>query len=202
MDFRVGGAFAENVHATWRWAFYINLCIGGAFAPVYIFYLPRGDPQPDCGTMQKLKQIDFLGVILNAGAFTALIMAIDFGGNLYSWSAGQEIALWTVGGILLVGFTLQQRFKIGTTERQRIFPADFLQKPIMWLLFTLMCAASTCVVVSDPLSPWERKYILILPFRSPPTTSHCTSNLYVGTAPCLPPSACSPLSPRWCLWGS
>lgn len=102
--------------------------------------------------MQKLRQIDYLGVILNAGTFTTLVMAIDFGGNLYNWAGGQEIALWTVGGALLIGFVLQQKFKIGTTQHERIFPADFLRKPIMWLLFVLMCAASTCVVVSDPLS--------------------------------------------------
>lgn len=147
--YRVGGAFSENTHATWRWAFYINLCIGGAFAPIYIFCLPRGDPQPNNRIVQKLRQIDYLGVILNAGTFATLVMAIDFGGNLYNWNGGQEIALWTVGGVLLIAFVLQQKFKIGTSRSKRIFPAEFLRKPIMWLLFTLMCAASTCVVVSD-----------------------------------------------------
>ncbi|KAJ5461966.1 uncharacterized protein N7458_003518 [Penicillium daleae] len=37
----VGGAFAQSTHATWRWAFYINLCIGVAFLPIYIAYLPE-----------------------------------------------------------------------------------------------------------------------------------------------------------------
>ncbi|KAJ5586729.1 uncharacterized protein N7459_002494 [Penicillium hispanicum] len=143
----VGGAFSENVHATWRWAFYINLCIGGAFAPVYIFFLPRGDPQKEAGITQKLLQIDYLGMILNVGAFTALIMAINFGGNLYDWNARQEIALWAVGGVLLLVFVLQQRFTVGTTDTERIFPADLLRFPLMWILFALMCAASTCVFV-------------------------------------------------------
>lgn len=146
---RIGGAFSENLHATWRWAFYINLCIGGAFAPIYIFFLPRGDPQKDIRLKQKLLQIDYLGMVLNVGAFTALIMAINFGGNLYDWGTGQEIALWVVGGVLLLLFALQQRFTIGTTDTERIFPADFLRQPLMWLLFALMCSASTCVFVSD-----------------------------------------------------
>lgn len=146
---RIGGAFSENSHATWRWAFYINLCIGGAFAPIYIFFLPRGDPQKDIRLKQKLLQIDYLGMVLNVGAFTALIMAINFGGDLYDWGAGQEIALWVVGGVLLLLFALQQRFTIGTTDTERIFPADFLRQPLMWLLFALMCSASTCVFVSD-----------------------------------------------------
>lgn len=98
---------------------------------------------------QKLLQIDYLGMILNVGAFTALIMAINFGGNLFDWAAGQEIALWVVGGVLLLLFALQQRFTIGTTDAERIFPADFLRQPLMWLLFALMCSASTCVFVSN-----------------------------------------------------
>ncbi|KAJ5947957.1 major facilitator superfamily transporter [Penicillium verhagenii] len=143
----VGGAFAENPHATWRWAFYINLCIGAAFAPVYFFWLPRADPQFAVPLKRKLCQVDYLGAVLNAGGFTALIMAINFGGNLYSWGAGQEIALWVVAGVLLLVFSLQQLFWIGTSRHERIFPADFLRAPIMWLLFVLMCCAATCVFI-------------------------------------------------------
>ncbi|MCJ1303209.1 hypothetical protein MMC08_006017 [Hypocenomyce scalaris] len=143
----VGGAFADNHSATWRWAFYINLCIGAAFAPVYLLLLPRADPQPSTSLMKKLKQLDYHGIILNVGAFTALIMAINFGGNLFAWNNGREIALWVVGGVLLLMFVLQQRFKIGTTKLQRTFPADFLNMKIMWILFFLMSAAATCVFV-------------------------------------------------------
>ena len=146
--FSVGGAFADNHSATWRWAFYINLCIGAAFAPVYLLLLPRADPQPSTSLMKKLKQLDYHGIILNVGAFTALIMAINFGGNLFAWNNGREIALWVVGGVLLLMFVLQQRFKIGTTKLQRTFPADFLNMKIMWILFFLMSAAATCVFVS------------------------------------------------------
>ena len=36
----IGGAFSQS-SVGWRWAFYINLLIGGVFAPVYIFMIPR-----------------------------------------------------------------------------------------------------------------------------------------------------------------
>ncbi|OQE23756.1 hypothetical protein PENSTE_c008G04708 [Penicillium steckii] len=143
----IGGAFAENRHATWRWSFYINLCIGAAFSPIYIFYLPRGDPQKLVKLRQKFSQIDFLGMVLNIGALTALIMAINFGGNLFAWGSGREIALWVVGGVILLLFIVQQAFHIGTTYAERVFSADFLRKPLMWLLFTLMACAGTCVFV-------------------------------------------------------
>lgn len=41
----VGGAFADS-HATWRWAFYTNRCVGGLSAPIYGFLLPKTDPSP------------------------------------------------------------------------------------------------------------------------------------------------------------
>ena len=96
---------------------------------------------------QKLKQLDFPGIILNVGAFVSLIMALTFGGTEYKWSDGREIALWVVGGVLMLSFVLQQAFSIGTTPETRLFPVDFLQKRIMWILFALMSAASTCVFV-------------------------------------------------------
>lgn len=145
---RVGGAFSENKHATWRWAFYINLCIGAAFSPIYIFCLPRGDPQKHIKIQQKLLQIDYLGMILNIGALTALIMAINFGGNIFAWDSDREIALWVVGGVILLLFVVQQAFTVGTTDTERVFPPDFLRMPLMWLLFCLMCCAATCVFVS------------------------------------------------------
>ncbi|KAJ5737689.1 uncharacterized protein N7483_002814 [Penicillium malachiteum] len=156
----VGGAFSQNVNMTWRWAFYINLCIGGILSPVFVFYLPKGDPQPEVRLKRKLLQIDYLGILLNTGTFSALIMAINFGGTLFAWGAGQEIALWVVGGVLLIMFALQQRFTLGTTEGERIFPADFLSRPLMWLLFAEMSAAGTCVFIPTYYIPLYCQFVI------------------------------------------
>ncbi|KAJ5089071.1 major facilitator superfamily transporter [Penicillium argentinense] len=155
----VGGAFAQNRHATWRWAFYINLVIGAAFALLWLWKLPRGDPQKNKTFWQKIQQIDFLGMVLNIGALVALIMAINFGGNLYAWSSGSEIALWVAGGVVLLLFALQQGFAFGTTKELRIFPADLLRKPLMWNLFTLMCCAATCVFVPTYYIPLYFQFV-------------------------------------------
>lgn len=191
---RVGGAFSENRHATWRWAFYINLCIGAAFSPIYIFCLPRGDPQKHTKFQQKLLQIDYMGMILNVGAFTALIMAINFGGNIFAWDSGREIALWVVGGVVLLLFVLQQAFTVGTTDTERVFPADFLRMPLMWLLFCLMCCAATCVFVST-------RGVLMgftdAANRCRHTTSRCTSSLFGAILLWVQLSGCFHLSFPW-----
>lgn len=133
-------------------------------------------------------------MVLNIGALTALIMAINFGGNLFAWGSGREIALWVVGGVILLLFLVQQAFHIGTTYTERVFPADLLRRPLMWLLFTLMACAGTCVFVSgvarliDPADD-------IIRFRR--TISHCSFNSSEETRLWALRSDYSHLSSQW-----
>ncbi|KAJ5754360.1 hypothetical protein N7533_003903 [Penicillium manginii] len=120
---------------------------------------PVVTPQTATSFRQKLLQIDYLGMTLNVGAFTALIMATNFGGNIFSWESGREIALWVVGGVVLLLFVLQQAFSVGTTETERVFPADFLRMPLMWPLFCLMCCAATCVFVPTYYIPLHFQFV-------------------------------------------
>lgn len=143
----VGGAFAES-SATWRWAFYINLLIGAVFAPVYIALLPSADPQPNTGFIDRLKQLDWLGMVLNVSSFAALTMAVSFGGTLYEWNSGKEITLFVVGGVLLIAFAVTQSYSVFTTETQRLFPVEFLRSPILVMLFVTMSCAATAIFVS------------------------------------------------------
>lgn len=78
----IGGAFVESP-ATWRWAFYLNLCVSGLFAPVYLFLIPSFKPRADARKTTPLRKYDVLGTVLSIGAIISLIMAIDFGGTLY-----------------------------------------------------------------------------------------------------------------------
>ncbi|KAI8240933.1 Efflux pump patC [Colletotrichum sp. SAR 10_99] len=121
----VGGAFADS-GATWRWAFYINLPIGGLAAPVYLWMLPSPDPQPGASLWQRLKEIDWIGAPLMLGAIICFTMGISFGGVMYDWDSGQEIALFVVAGVLFIVFGLQQAYCIGTTKERRLFPVELI----------------------------------------------------------------------------
>lgn len=110
------------------------------------------NPQRGVSWIQKFWQIDWLGFILNSGYLVCLTMAIAFGGTMFDWNSGSEIALWVVGTFLLLLFIAQQRFAFTTTKDDRIFPCDFLRKPIMWLLFSVMACASTSIFVSEFLA--------------------------------------------------
>ncbi|KAL8785574.1 MAG: hypothetical protein Q9195_008592 [Heterodermia aff. obscurata] len=142
----VGGALADS-SATWRWAFYLNLCVGGAFAPVWLFLLPRFDPRPGVALKRRFAEIDYMGTLLMIGAFVSGIMAISFGGNVYAWNSGRIIGLFVCSGILFILFGIQQTLAILTTEERRIFPIQFVKSKIMLVLFAETSAASTACFI-------------------------------------------------------
>ena len=133
----VGGGFELY---TWCWAFYINLLFGAILLPAYLFVIPSNDPLPGVSVWQKLARFDWVGAVLSVGAFTTLVMAINFGGTLYAWSSGQIIALFVVSAILWVVFGLQQAFNILTPGPNRMFPMHLLRRKEPVLLF-ISCAA-------------------------------------------------------------
>lgn len=80
----IGGAFTVS-SATWRWAFYINLVIGGACAPVYVLLVPSVDPRPGTTIQKRAAEIDLVGTVLMIGTLVSGLMAISFGGTVYAW---------------------------------------------------------------------------------------------------------------------
>ena len=138
----VGGAF-ELV--TWRWAFYVNLIIGGIWAPIYFFLLPSFDPQAGTPFAQRGANFDFLGAVLSVAGFVTFIMAMSFGGAVYAWNSGSIITLFVVGILCWIAFFTTQHFCWLTNDRSRMFPMHFFKKKEALLLFLLMgtgaCAA-------------------------------------------------------------
>jgi MFS family permease len=141
----IGGAFADNIHTTWRWAFYINLVIGGTFAPVCLFLLPSFDPRPGVSYRKRLSEIDFLGAILIIGATASGVMALNFGGLTWPWNSGKIIGLFCISGVLFILFGLQQVYTVLTNTEQRLFPVHFLKSRTMLILFTVTASAGTAV---------------------------------------------------------
>lgn len=130
----VGGAFSDS-SATWRWAFYLNLVIGGITAPIYLFYLPAVTPPSVAaakanGTLlsvrSRLASLDYVGFLLSASAWVALTLALLSAGTQWSWSDGRTIATLTAFGVLFVGYILQQYFCLFTTPATRSFPGHLI----------------------------------------------------------------------------
>ncbi|KAG9984867.1 major facilitator superfamily transporter, partial [Aureobasidium melanogenum] len=137
----VGGGFDK---VSWRWAFYLNLIIGGVFAPVYLFMLPSFDPQPKTVSFfGRAKNFDFVGAALSIASILCLVMAINFGNALYAWNSGQIISMFVLSFVLLVVFAVQQKFAWFTTKTERMFPAHLIKNKEANLLFICAACANT-----------------------------------------------------------
>ncbi|KAL9636204.1 MAG: hypothetical protein Q9164_002966 [Protoblastenia rupestris] len=148
----IGGAFSES-SVGWRWAFYINLFIGAVCAPFYIFMIPSKDPRPGASLRARAVEMDYPGIVLQAGALTAFIIAINWGGITYPWNSGRIIALFVVSGVLFIVLGVQQVWNIFTTLSRRIIPVQFFRSRTVLILFSVTAAGGACSFVPIYMVP-------------------------------------------------
>jgi len=126
------------------------LLIGAATAPVLIFYLPSHNPRPGESILNRLRQIDWIGICLVTAALALFTLAISFGGNQYPWNSGIVIGFFVGCGVLLILFGLSQLPNLmpGQTKDRRIFPMHFfLRKDIV--LLAVATAAGSCAMFTS-----------------------------------------------------
>lgn len=148
----IGGAFTDS-SATWRWSFYINLCVGAICAPVYLFMLPNKDPRRGTSFANRARELDYLGTILLIGAFFSGVMAVSFGGVMYSWNSGKIIGLFCCSGVLFILFGVQQACALFTTPARRILPVEFFKSRTMLILFAMTAAGGTAIFLPIYMTP-------------------------------------------------
>ncbi|KAJ5153823.1 Major facilitator superfamily domain general substrate transporter [Penicillium coprophilum] len=148
----IGGAFTDS-SATWRWSFYINLCVGAVCAPVYLFMLPNKDMRRGTNFADRAREIDYLGTILLIGAFFSGVMAVSFGGVMYPWNSGRIIGLFVCSGVLFILFGVQQAYALFTTPAHRILPVEFFQSRTILILFAMTAAGGTSLFLPIYMTP-------------------------------------------------
>ncbi|MGC4852451.1 MDR family MFS transporter [Micromonospora sp. DT4] len=96
----VGGFITDNL--SWRWAFYVNLPLGGIALIVLIttMHLPK---------YRTEHRIDWLGAGLLSVGITAAVLITTWGGNEYDWVSPQIFGLAALALVTLVAFGLVER---------------------------------------------------------------------------------------------
>ncbi|GAB1314569.1 Efflux pump patC [Madurella fahalii] len=142
----IGGSFAES-SATWRWAFYINLVIGAAVAPILLFYLPPIHPVEGKTIRERVTSIDLLGFTLVGASWVLFTVAFSVAGVEWEWSDGRSIAVIVVFGALLIASFLQQYFNVFTTAAARAVPGHLLLSRTQLMLLTATASSTATLFV-------------------------------------------------------
>ncbi|KAH6603892.1 hypothetical protein Trco_007338 [Trichoderma cornu-damae] len=142
----IGGSFVQS-SATWRWAFYINLIVGAAFTPVYLFGLPPVHPVVGVSVAERVGKIDFLGMLLCAATWVSFTMAFTMAGGQWPWNDGRTIGTIVAFAVVLVSFGIQQAFCVLTTRESRSFPVRLLRSRSQVLLFAATSSNITSLFV-------------------------------------------------------
>ncbi|KAH6638613.1 major facilitator superfamily domain-containing protein [Truncatella angustata] len=141
----IGGAFAQS-NATWRWGFYINLCVGALTAPGLIFFLPNIDPAPKLSHKEKLLTQDWVAIVIFLAGSACFSMALTFGGIVYPFNSGSEIALWTLSGVLLIAFISVSIFHPLVATQNRLYPIHLVKRTELDILqFAILVNAGAMV---------------------------------------------------------
>jgi EmrB/QacA subfamily drug resistance transporter len=97
----LAGGFITD-HLSWRWAFYVNLPLGGIALIVLITTLhlpPR----------RSEHRIDWLGAGALTVGITSLVLITTWGGSQYAWGSAQIIGLAALAAVALTLFVLIER---------------------------------------------------------------------------------------------
>jgi EmrB/QacA subfamily drug resistance transporter len=96
----IGGFITD--HLSWRWAFYVNLPLGGVALLVILATLhlpPR----------RSEHRIDWLGAALLTVAITSMVLITTWGGSEYAWASAQILGLALLAVGTLAFFVLVER---------------------------------------------------------------------------------------------
>jgi len=109
---------------------------------------PKFNPRPDLKFAQKLREIDWIGAVLNGAVFVLFMVVVSFAGSTYAWDSAAAIALWVIFGVVLVTYMVQQGFALFTTREKQIFPVHFLKSRSLVLLYIATASAAAANAIT------------------------------------------------------
>jgi MFS family permease len=132
----VGGALVDSV--SWHWVFWIVPMLAAPAALLIFLFLPLKYEKGNY--KDKVRKIDYGGIILNLAAVLLILIPLSGGGVQYPWNSPMVIAMLTVGGCTAIAFVLYE-WKLAKVP---IMPVRLVKYPYCWSLyvqnfFTGMC---------------------------------------------------------------
>ncbi|KAF1975040.1 MFS general substrate transporter, partial [Bimuria novae-zelandiae CBS 107.79] len=109
----LGGALTDR--ASWRWCFWINLPFGGISLAVVFFFFTNPERQySHLSFKQRMKEIDLMGAVFLICAIVCLLLALQWGGQVYPWKNSK---VW--GNLLGFGLIISVFIGIQVWQKDR-----------------------------------------------------------------------------------
>ncbi len=124
----VGGYVTD--HASWRWVFWANLPVGLAamwLCDKALRTLP---------VQRRDARIDGAGAALLAGAVTALLLMLSWGGTEFPWASAPVLGMGVLGVVLLAVLVWQERRVADPILPPRLFGNPVFLRGVMIAFFT------------------------------------------------------------------
>lgn len=100
----VGGSLAQSPLLGWKAVFLVSLPLNAFCGLVTIFLLPLKSPSGSA--KEKLKRIDYGGIILVSSGTILLLLGLNWGGLSYVWNSVQVLTPLCISVLLLSSFVL------------------------------------------------------------------------------------------------
>ncbi|KAI5458796.1 putative siderophore iron transporter [Mariannaea sp. PMI_226] len=107
----IGALTKNNVHTGWRNFFWLQMGLWGATVVfIWIGYQPpkRHTELDNLSFWQKLGRLDLPGTALLTTGLTLFLVALNLGGEIFSWTSATVLATLVIGLVILAGFGLYQ----------------------------------------------------------------------------------------------
>jgi MFS family permease len=134
----IAKSFIANTSSGWRWSYYLNIITTViALGFTVAFYHPPSFSMLHMGKTrwEKVKALDFGGIVLFTAGLAIFLLGINWGGGLYSWQSTHVVSCIVVGAMTLAALVFYEAY----VPSDPLIPVSLLKNLQFMLYVAVAC---------------------------------------------------------------